>query len=661
MAELSKVDMLRLRSIANWSTSLVRYYLVDYDGGSDSNLGYVDAAAGATIAPSGVPFKTLEQLLSALPAYGAGRRVVILIKPRAAGAAYLKKDGVTEDSLDVSGYHGYSVFMVRGSDLTNSATDKRVLGGMVAAAGPGAGEEWTCAAGATNWALSIASGSLTAEPALLGYRIRFTGNITSALANRSYMINANTSSAITASARMIAIPAAGDTFYIERPAVSIKTVKTPYDTSYDFVGTNLVAGIAISGSSNLSFMPNGNNAMVCFCQATAVTTNNTVANTSNVGQPSTIDNLQVNVTYNDESGTSVPNVGGGLRTSGVAQLAGVSNVSASAFLATGVVCAQFWGAFASSNSFIGGLGSVFASTVAVTNTRASANTMIGGSITPGASISFGTSGNVADWGYTKTRIFGASSLAALQVYQSSLAVHGVEITNTGSLGGIWLNAQGANLEFDDVVGSVGNNNYGILGAQAANCSIFIGRLRPVSVTGALGDIAIPQPVIDVLGPVLSYASLTYTDVSDIQGNRYFGTGGTIVGQCSTLRNSGGTSVAFGEIVRSVGVSRQVGKAQADAQAHADSPIGVAVTSAVHDQYVCIADTGSPWVQFTSAPTVGAVAYLSPTTAGQATTTTPPVSGSNRKLRLGRVLTVNGTLGRVRWHPEMLSSEADGSD
>ena len=67
-------------------------------------------------------------------------------------------------------------------------------------------------AGATVSSMTIAAGALTAEPALVGKRVRFTGNVTAALANQCRMIWMNTGTVVTPGTDFSVAPANGDTF-----------------------------------------------------------------------------------------------------------------------------------------------------------------------------------------------------------------------------------------------------------------------------------------------------------------------------------------------------------------------------------------------------------------------------------------------------------------
>lgn len=118
-------------SVAAWSLSLCRYFLVDNENGLDSNIGYVDAVAGSTIDPTNKAIKTIDRLYDILPRVGAGRSCVVLLKGRTSGT-YVDADGVNA-SLLLRGFTGYNRLVVRGStDLTNVAADRLTCGGRTA-------------------------------------------------------------------------------------------------------------------------------------------------------------------------------------------------------------------------------------------------------------------------------------------------------------------------------------------------------------------------------------------------------------------------------------------------------------------------------------------------------------------------------------------------
>src|SRR6185369_11020277 len=96
---------------------------------------------------STVAVKTLLKVRELIPAYGNGRRLVLLIKPRASGATYRNAANTADEGIDLSGVSGYSYFLTRGSDLTNSTADRITLGGMQAVAGPNGDGSYTVAGG----------------------------------------------------------------------------------------------------------------------------------------------------------------------------------------------------------------------------------------------------------------------------------------------------------------------------------------------------------------------------------------------------------------------------------------------------------------------------------------------------------------------------------
>lgn len=126
---------------AAWTLGSFRWYALDYDGGNDANAGYSDvspAAAGL------VALKTWQGLLAILPANGAGRSVEIVIKARAAGATYLRQDGVTAADLDLRPLLNYGRLSIRGTATEPTAN-------AVAFAGDAADQIFCGAQIATGW------------------------------------------------------------------------------------------------------------------------------------------------------------------------------------------------------------------------------------------------------------------------------------------------------------------------------------------------------------------------------------------------------------------------------------------------------------------------------------------------------------------------------
>ena len=225
---------------ADWDPALCRYYLVDPDAGVDTNTGYVDAAPGADITTliTNKPIRTFARLRQILPRFFDNRRVAILIKPRALGAT------VAED-LDISYLGGYQVLVLRGSDLTNSATDRILLGHKQAAAavGPNGDGSWTVSA-FSGMAITVAAGTIPTTDVISGKRIRFKGNVTPALANMCAPIRARlaTNQFDVHFSGFGGTPQPNDEFFIEEPGLVVA----------NFIGVNDTATFttSVAGANN---------------------------------------------------------------------------------------------------------------------------------------------------------------------------------------------------------------------------------------------------------------------------------------------------------------------------------------------------------------------------------------------------------------------------
>jgi len=168
-------------NVADWDPSLVRYIFLDGDNGDDSHLGYLDAPPGTVFSPAdaaAVAVKTTHRINQIRPPVGAGRMVVVLLKPRAGGALY---DAVTPGdhagTEDRSRINGYSYMLTRGSsDHTNSRLDKTNLGYGPAIAGPNTDGSFTVANAVDNGdgttVLTLTGATLPAGYVVARYRLR---------------------------------------------------------------------------------------------------------------------------------------------------------------------------------------------------------------------------------------------------------------------------------------------------------------------------------------------------------------------------------------------------------------------------------------------------------------------------------------------------------
>ena len=339
---------------ASWSAW--RYYLLDYTGGSDTNDGYIDGAAGLTIDPTGKAIKTAERLRAIMPSIGNGKNVAILVKNRADGSNYLKQDGVTEDRLDFSGVFGYGQFILRASsDLTNSTTDKFKLGHITSDAGPNADGSWTVAS-ATNASLTVAAGTLPAETTIIGRRVRFKGNVSVGLANKCYYINDNTSSALSPGSNFSPTPAAGDEFFIEKPGAAfvgfvppayLNSIEVPVCVGFKFTGS--ASRDVYTGTTQIRFVA---------CELSASTANSVLNGGGDTPRLVYIVNF-----YSDESGVLFT-VGVGARSASPMTITAANEILTRglAILNTGDSTFNARGG----GSIIGGFGSYFAGRINVT-------------------------------------------------------------------------------------------------------------------------------------------------------------------------------------------------------------------------------------------------------------------------------------------------------
>jgi len=642
---MSAANFVKLRDLeADWDPALVRYYLVDYVGGSDANLGYVDAAAGATIGPGGKALKTVERLLQILPPIGNRRMLAILIaNASAAGTAYLKQDGVTPDTLDTSHLVGYASTMVRGStDLTNSAADKLALGAMQGQVGPGGGGVWTAAAGGTATTVTVASGALTAEPGLIGMRVRFTGNVTAGLANVTTNVQGNTGTIITFG-NGITAPAAGDTFTIERPGVLMGAVKiepgSPFGVSASASDLPLaVAGLAaVNDVVNAMLLSGGQNMSVSFVECTG---------TSNVAQLNVSNGrrIQISHQYIDEAGSTLQ-AGMGARVLGDYTFEIVDFLVLLAFAATKAAAISAQSRFQRVRTgTVLSLGSYLSVRANLLNCGIPSGSpsivllQVGGGLTPTN---------------PPTRCIGG-----LGLINTSAQVSGVLFTGC-SLGCVSVGSSsqisvGCTLAVDNCTGSSGNTGAGIDLNFAQNARAILGNSQANTVTGTLGDIRIG-------GAITTHASLSSTNVQDNNGNDAAGPIGRIVDQCRICSNQSGGALAVGTAVRGNGTTAQVTTATGNSATIGDSSVvGIMVTPPANAALGYMACAGYAFCLFDGAPTPGAIAYLSPGTPGKLTTTVPALAANNNRLRVGRVVSTSGNTGVVMLSPELLAVVATGA-
>jgi hypothetical protein len=612
---------------ADWSTSLVRYFLLDPTGGNDGNVGYIDAAAGTTLVPSGLAKKTIAGIMAILPLLGSDRSAVVLQMP-----------GTLTEDLVLSPLAGYRLFMWRGStDLTNTFADRTLCGFVTVVAGPGGSGEFTVTAGATTTTIPIAAGSFGAEPAALQYRVRFLANTTTvALRNLCRPITAHTTTVLTTGVTMPAAPASGDTFVIERPGAVVAKVRveTAGLSGSSLEGgrpSALLIGIGFTGSTQAAFNVSGPNISLVGIEGTASTTINTAIIQS--GGVITTDDV-----YIDEA-IAVPGaLGMGFRSQAPMIC---RNWTQATLGLLGLMHTTTASTFQSCRSITLGAKSYFAKGPTVSGMGA-----------PGADLVAGGS-RMGDFStITAQPRINAGTLALLGC---SLFIRRIDFQNTGAVPAIKVSGTGNQITIDGCTGSSGNTDVGIDLTASIKGVVKLGTTTANTVTGTAGDIRLAGPAI------ASHTDLALTNVVDSAGNSVQGTALAVVDQCVLVSNQSGGALAVGNTVRSNGTTGQVTSTTGNSATIGDSHIvGVMVTSPASASPGYMAVAGAPYTLFDGAPTAGAIAYLSPGTAGKLTTTVPAIAANNNKLRVGRTLTALGSTGRSLLAQENLAIVADGA-
>ncbi len=289
---------------AAWDRTKTLYIGIDNESGNDSNAGGVVATTGSTFTTevSSVAWKTEEHARAMIPRYGNGCKLVVLIKPRSDGGNFLKQDGVTNDWLDWQ-YGGYAYIMFRGSaDLTNGTNDTFDLGGVIEAGdeGPAAGNKWTVSSQAS-FAITNAAGTLPSADTIAGKKLRFDGNITSALRTTSRGIADRTGATVLDMGRA-ATAANGDLYQINTPGVKFTTlVGTPGINSVPSNTINYNQGIQLVGFrfTAATNIETTGPVQLCFARFDAavswVTTTPIVATTSYINESGTVKTIEAGI------------------------------------------------------------------------------------------------------------------------------------------------------------------------------------------------------------------------------------------------------------------------------------------------------------------------------------------------------------------------------
>lgn len=612
-------------SIATWDRSVVRYFMVS-PLGNDLNAGYIDAAAGTTFTAAqvaNVPIRTLARLREILPVVGAGRTAVILLQNNAGSVFDYAED------FDLTGVSGYRYLLKRAStDLLNgdaaaAVNDRVICGYVIGQTGPNGDGSWTVAAGATTSVVPIAAGALPAEPAALGMRVRFKGNVTAALKDQCRVIAANAAGQLTLGSVSSVAAAQNDEFFIEEPGVRVtrfreidagsKSTLTTGASLSDF--STYMAGILTTSSELGSFAHGCVGGVAGYAGiGTTAATNNTVFSDRSESHAISISTSYLLETF------GFATVGTGLRAAAglnIRKETGASNGSALFFVrstSTVVIRAQVSG-------FLGG------GSYSTCNTTVENLTPPG--LNRGAPI-VGAQGTDQLFRQVSgtLRVGGAITLQNINIAGTGTIVlgsSGTVPTSQQSRGGFYS----VNLVSGATSAAFPIDCSGLRGAIV----VFNRGANASTCTGATGEILLGQSV------PTTHAAFDLTAAADELGNFYTGLVADVSqapGSMHVIRvtNNSGGAVAVGHVARKNGTARQSTTAQANTAANSEGPIGVYLTPAANGGQTLVQVSGVANVRQDAVPTIGNLNYLSEATAGVARDTPPPVAATNQKLRLG---------------------------
>jgi hypothetical protein len=292
------IDSVSTVGSADWPIDQVRHFLVDPVNGLDTNVGYVDADIAATsINTVGKPVKTIARYLSIVPRQGNGRMAI----SHFANSSHDSGTQITE-LLDYTGLGGYKSFLKRAwtAWLDQSLypcwsfRDRDISGAKIAIPGPNPDGSWTVNTTITVNILrmtNIVGGAIFADDFATLFRVRFSGNVTAGMRDMRagiYKSSSGTLELISDPADRdwnILYPAAGDTFWIERPGILLNggyreltglvgEVSATYNHDKPMIANHTV-GLAFSSTGSGSIWI-GSEATACnyiFCEQSATAAN----------------------------------------------------------------------------------------------------------------------------------------------------------------------------------------------------------------------------------------------------------------------------------------------------------------------------------------------------------------------------------------------------
>lgn len=561
---------------------------LDGVSGNDATgvIGISSASQAAALAAA-LPFKTFAALYAVLSQSGNGAQLTILVK----GGSYAEAFKLHVDN--------YSNVTFRGSDLTDSAGDRITCQTTTATGCNVAGYDATGTPTALNIPALLHGGgavTFTAEPGLLGFRLRFdSATTTGALQGIIRNVVANGTGDITVDIALPAIPVTGDRFYLEMATVAPTSV-TIGGNSGNAAAIHLV-GLAPTGSITVS-ATNYGVLMVCCLVGSSLSVQSRQWNGTNI---------------------YVPLIGGS------AVSVGDSRVVTTAFFTNCVSAANTSTCILSS----------------VTYTRclsiSALNVYYGGIVTYSNCLTIPVNGGYA---------IGVNPLAPTPTNTPARCLNTVSIRNSDvAFGNSFHNpptntpsfdctGNGNRVSWDGTYATIpGSLTYFLslsrvvsfspfYASYATNCSFFFGPAAIVT-NGSVTLNGSGNRALDI-------NTLAFVTLRDETGNAFIGSAGSGVANIAQYNfpgNAGGT-IAY-MVCRLNGTTDTVVAAQADTAPHAANVIGVnlcnpgGLFTTIQPEITYVGAV--PIFTTESSPTIPGPCWLSDVTAGAVVTTAPTIA------------------------------------
>lgn len=598
-------------SVADWTLSslVFRYYYLDADGGSDSNVGYSDVSPADALTKA---VATAAKLRSILPAHGNDRNLAIFIKPRASGVSYT-------EVLDLRNLLGYHYRLIRAShDGANTALEKIICGGVDWTTGSTSPTVWTVASAshALQWTVT---GTLPAANSLRGARIRWLpGSSFGTMCQSVYANTAGAGGTIQAKKWYSPgnAPVPGDQFVLERPGAVFQNILIDGPTA-----ENEFSGGSMAGLTSTNVFHDGFQVVGGYWAMSFMDIGGTYHRDS---QGSVIDD-----NYYDEG--QVPVVTGtGAIIRGDYQFFHVRHVyhRVMDFLGTGTIhgyqnCDRF---------VIGENASTFAQPP-----RINGSGFAPLSVPTAIFNQFGAAaGNTGPGPAFPVLVYGPPTGLNPCIDGVNCSVKNIDFTNQGTRGVEIVNHGGA-ITISNCSGTTGNTGPGLDISLCRSASIFFEGTNTVS--GTSGDLKTPSGALVALS---SFAKVGYTE--EAGGNQLTGSAGLTSGAPAvavTNKQGGGVAMNVGEAVFVSGTSQvQKGNAVAAGTAHVD---GFMVSSPADNALgLMVPVAGAPYALCQAAPAAAAQMNLSAVTAGTLTSATPAIV-----VAVGRALDADGAKTAIR--------------